>query len=180
MMHLLPTHRFKKDINWSQSNSTEHLMLSARSLQEASTQSYRILVEGQNSYCCKFAVKFKIYEKKMQRLSYWYFNSANWVQRCSDAFVLRLLFNWQKSLEAFQNVIHSVSDHSGMSVCFGECLHICLSKLFQILTRHTSTEVERLYQEVISQKEGEGRNLRDSLQNFKEASGSGHTKATKD
>ena len=71
-------------------------------------------------------------------------------------------------------------DHFEMSVCFGDYLQTGLRKLCQRLANQTSTKAERLYQEALSLKEGEKRNLRDAFLKFEEASGSGHTEATKE
>ena len=52
--------------------------------------------------------------------------------------------------------------------------------MFRKLAKHTTVQAERLYQEAISLKEGEKRNLRDAFLKFKETSRSDHIEATKE
>ena len=73
-----------------------------------------------------------------------------------------------------------MSGHFKMLICFGEYLQTGLRNVFRKLAKQTSAQAEELYQEAISLKDGEGRNLRDAFKKFEEASGSGHTEATKE
>ena len=67
-----------------------------------------------------------------------------------------------------------------MAVCFGEYLHSGLGKFLKRVLEQPSAKAHQMYQDGISLKEGEKRNLRDAFLRFKEDSVSGHTEATKE